>query len=157
MNLGLSGKVALITGASRGIGEAIANTLASEGVHLALAARDAKSLAASSAGIGDRHQTDVLAIPADLSRLAEVERVVEETRARFGRIDILVNNAGSIRSGAFLQMPDHHWLEDWNLKPLGYVRLARTVFPLMVAQGGGRIINIAGLAARNPVHAYMSG
>jgi len=157
MDLGLCGKVALVTGASKGIGEAIANALAVEGVHIAMVARDAKFLAAAAARIRERHRVDVLEIAADLSRVAEVERAVEEARTRCGRIDILVDNAGSIRTGASLEMPDDQWLTDWNLKPLGYVRLARTVFPLMVAQGGGRIINVAGLAARNPAHVYMSG
>ena len=157
MNLGLAGRVALVTGASKGIGEAIAKALADEGVKVALVARDSERLAATANEIGARSHSDVQAIAADLTHLSEVQRVVEQARAHFGRIDILVNNAGSIRTGPFLDMPDDHWLEDWTLKPLGYVRLARTVFPLMVAQGGGRIVNVAGLAARNPAHVYASG
>jgi 3-oxoacyl-[acyl-carrier protein] reductase len=157
MNLGLAGKVALVTGASKGIGEAIARSLADEGVNVAIVARDAKRLAATAKDIAARSHRDVQAIAADLTHVAEVQRVVEHALAHFGRIDILVNNAGSIRTGPFLEMPDDHWLEDWTLKPLGYVRLARTIFPHMVAQGGGRIVNVAGLAARNPVHVYASG
>lgn len=157
MNLGLAGKVALVTGASKGIGEAIARTLADEGVNVALVARNPERLAATGKDIAAQSQSDVQTIAADLTHIAEIQRVVEQARAHFGRIDILVNNAGSIRTGPFLDMPDDYWLEDWTLKPLGYVRLARTVFPHMIAQGGGRIINVAGLAARNPVHVYASG
>jgi NAD(P)-dependent dehydrogenase (short-subunit alcohol dehydrogenase family) len=157
MNLGLAGKVALVTGASKGIGEAIAKALAEEGVNVALVARDAQRLAAAANDIAARSHRDAHAIAADLTHVAEVQRVVEHALAHFGRIDILVNNAGSIRTAPFLEMPDEHWLEDWTLKPLGYVRLARTIFPHMVAQGGGRIVNVAGLAARNPAHVYASG
>ena len=76
---------------------------------------------------------------------------------RFGRIDILVNNAGAIRGGNFLDIPDAQWSQDWNLKLLGYIRMARAVFPLMQAQGGGRICNVVGAAARNPTPAYLTG
>src|SRR5207245_139449 len=76
---------------------------------------------------------------------------------RFGRIDILVNNAGAIRGGDFLTIPDAQWADDWSLKLLGYIRVARAVFPLMRAQGGGRIINVVGAAARNPTTGYLPG
>jgi NAD(P)-dependent dehydrogenase (short-subunit alcohol dehydrogenase family) len=149
--------VALVTGASKGIGEAIAKALVDEGVDVALVARDEQRLAATASNIAARCHRDVQAIAADLTDIAEIERVVEHAVAHFGRIDILVNNAGSIRTAPFLEMPDNYWLEDWTLKPLGYVRLARAILPHMVAQGGGRIVNVAGLAARNPMHVYASG
>jgi NAD(P)-dependent dehydrogenase (short-subunit alcohol dehydrogenase family) len=82
-----------------------------------------------------------------------------DLRARQGaaRLDILVNNAGAIRGGDFLKIPDEQWAGDWSLKILGYVRMARAVFPLMQAQGGGRIVNIVGAAARNPTPGYLPG
>jgi len=157
MDLGLSGKVAMVTGASKGIGSAIAKALAAEGAQLVLVARTRELLDSVASDIRARYSTIVHGVPGDLSRDDEVRRVVDEAHRRCGRIDILINNAGSIRTAPFLEMPDEHWLEDWNLKPLGYVRLTRAVFPLMSAQGAGRIVNIAGAAARNPVHVYASG
>jgi NAD(P)-dependent dehydrogenase (short-subunit alcohol dehydrogenase family) len=82
---------------------------------------------------------------------------VRDVKDRCGRIDILVNNAGAIRGGAFLQIPDAQWMGDWNLKLLGYIRMARAVFPLMQAQGGGRICNVVGAAGRNPAPTYLTG
>jgi 3-oxoacyl-[acyl-carrier protein] reductase len=157
MDLGLTGKVALVTGASKGIGKAIALTLASEGARLAVVARDAGALDKVVAECRDRGRKDGVAVAADLSRLDEVERVVGEVSERCGRIDILVNNAGAIRGGAFLTIPDEQWTHDWNLKLLGYIRMARAVFPSMQAQGGGRICNVTGAAARNPAATYLTG
>src|SRR5207249_9938625 len=100
---------------------------------------------------------EVLVVPGDLSRLDEVNRVAATVKERFGRIDILVNNAGAIRGGDFLTIPDEQWAGDWSLKILGYVRMARAVFPMMHAQGGGRIVNVVGAAARNPTPGYLTG
>jgi NAD(P)-dependent dehydrogenase (short-subunit alcohol dehydrogenase family) len=86
-----------------------------------------------------------------------VNRAVETVKGRFGRLDILVNNAGAIRGGDFAKIPDEQWAGDWSLKLLGYVRMARAVFPLMQAQGGGRIVNVVGAAARNPTAGYLPG
>jgi NAD(P)-dependent dehydrogenase (short-subunit alcohol dehydrogenase family) len=74
-----------------------------------------------------------------------------------GRVDILVNNAGAIRGGAFLTIPDAQWTDDWSLKLMGYIRMCRAVLPLMQAQGGGRICNVVGAAARNPGPGYLTG
>jgi 3-oxoacyl-[acyl-carrier protein] reductase len=157
MDLELKGKVALVTGASKGIGKAIALGLAAEGARVAIVARDAGALDKVAAECRDRSRTDAVAVAADLSKLDEVERVVREVKDRAGRVDILVNNAGAIRGGAFLQIPDAQWTDDWNLKLLGYIRMARAVFPLMQAQGGGRICNVVGAAGRNPTATYLTG
>lgn len=157
MELELKGKVALVTGASRGIGLAVARGLAAEGARVALCARDGAALEKVAAEIRAASGVDALPIAADLSELKEVERVVRGVHERAGRIDILVNNAGAIRGGAFLAIPDEQWITDWNLKLLGYIRMARTVFPLMAAQGGGRIVNVVGAAARNPTGGYLVG
>ena len=153
MDLGIKDRVALVTGASRGIGRAVALALAAEGARVVACARDAGALGKLTAEIGP----GAAAVPGDLSRLAEVERVVTAARERFGRIDILVNNAGAIRAGDFLSTPDAQWTEDWSLKLLGYIRMARAVFPVMRAQGGGRIVNVVGAAARNPTPGYLAG
>ena len=157
MDLGLKDQVALVTGASKGIGKAVALGLAAEGARVAIVARDAAMLDKVAAECRDRSRRDAVAVAADLSRLDEVERVVGEVKARLGRVDILVNNAGAIRGGAFLTIPDAQWTEDWNLKLLGYIRMSRAVFPLMQAQGGGRICNVVGAAGRNPTAVYLTG
>ena len=157
MDLELTGKTALVTGASKGIGKAIARGLAHEGVRVAVCSRDATTLSAAAKEIGAGARGDVITIPGDLSRADEVQRVAEDTAGRLGRVDILVNNAGAIRGGDFLKMPDEQWTGDWSLKLLGYIRMARAVFPQMQAQGGGRICNVVGAAARNPTATYLPG
>ena len=157
MDLQITDKTALVTGGSKGIGRAVALLLAEEGARVAIVARDQGALDKTATEIRDRTGREVVAIAANLSGLAEVERVVKTARERLGRIDFLVNNAGAIRGGAFLEIPDAQWSGDWNLKLLGYIRMARAVFPLMQAQGGGRIVNVTGAAARNPAPTYLAG
>ncbi len=157
MDLDLHNKVALVTGASKGIGRAIAGGLAAEGVRLALVARSADALNQTASEIERECNVEALAVPADLSSSTGVAESVASVHARLGRIDILVNNAGAIGSGEFLKMADEQWIQDWALKPLGFVRMAHAVFPIMSAQGGGRIINIVGVTARNPRHTFLAG
>jgi 3-oxoacyl-[acyl-carrier protein] reductase len=135
MDLELRGKTALVTGASKGIGKAVALGLAAEGARVAVVARDAGLLDKVAAECRDRSRQDAIAVAADLSRLDEVARVTSEVKQRLGRIDVLVNNAGAI----------------------GYIRMARAVFPLMQEQGGGRICNVVGAAGRNPAATYLTG
>src|SRR5881296_4520627 len=157
MDLELKEKIALVTGASRGIGRAIARGLAAEGARVALCARDKATLETAAAEIARETRAEPFIVAGDLSRLEEVERAAREVHRRFGRIDILVNNAGAIRGGDFLAIPDAQWAGDWSLKILGYVRMVRAVFPIMQAQGGGRIVNVVGAAARNPTPGYLPG
>jgi 3-oxoacyl-[acyl-carrier protein] reductase len=157
MDLELGGKVALVTGGSRGIGRAIALALAREGARVAICARDAAVLEKAAQEIRGATGAEVMVLAADLARLGEVERVTREVHGHLRRVDILVNNAGAIRGGDFFAIPDAQWAGDWELKLLGYVRMARAVFPLMQAQGGGRILNIVGAAARNPTAGYLPG
>ena len=157
MELGIRGKTALVTGSSRGIGRAVALGLAAEGARVAICARDSGVLDDAAGEIRRRGGAEVVTVAADLSRLDEVDRVVEAVLGRFGGIDILVNNAGAIRGGDFLKTPDEQWIGDWNLKLLGYIRMARAVFPIMQSQGGGRICNVVGAAARNPTSTYLAG
>ena len=157
MELGLKGKVAIVTGASKGIGQAIAEEFATEGVNLALCARSQALLEDVATDI--RRRTDVQALPvaADLSTLPGVQTLVRETLHYFGTVDILVNNAGAIRPGSLLTKPDADWQEDWALKVFGYIRLTREIFPVLQAKGGGRIVNIIGSAGRQPNAGYLAG
>ena len=157
MELGLQGKVAIVTGASKGIGKAIAQELAQEGVRVILCARGQALLEEVAVAIRQQTDTQVLPVPADLSSLDGVRMLVRRTREHFGTVDILVNNAGAIRSGSLLSKPDEDWLTDWSLKVFGYIRLAREVFPIMQEKGGGRIINIIGTAGRQPNANYLAG
>jgi 3-oxoacyl-[acyl-carrier protein] reductase/bacilysin biosynthesis oxidoreductase BacG len=157
MDLGLRGQAVLITGGSKGIGLACAEVLAAEGCKVAIAARDKKGLESAVADVKAKTKSEVISLSADLASLDGIEKMISEANAKLGRIDILVNNAGSIRAGAFLDIPDAQWMEDWNLKLLGYVRASRAVFPLMQKQGGGRIINVIGSAGRQVIPNYLVG
>jgi len=114
VNLELSGKTALVTGGSQGIGRAIATGLGAEGARVAICARDKTRLEEAAQEIRTRTNAEVFVVPGDLSRLDEVDRVAATVRDRFGRLDILVNNAGAIRGGDFLKIPDEQWAGDWS-------------------------------------------
>src|SRR6266498_1975443 len=157
MELGLRNKTALVTGGSKGIGRAAARALAREGAQVMICAREGETLARAAEEIGAATGRPVLTVAADLSELASVARVAAEAVSRLGRLDILVNNAGAIKGGDFLKTPDEEWLHGWSLKLLGYIRMAREILPHMQRQGGGRIINVVGAAARNPATTYMMG
>lgn len=149
MDLGLSGKVAAITGGSAGIGRATALALVAAGVKVALCARRANVLDAFAAELGTLGG-DVLTIPLDASQPGSMEHFVASTVAHFGRIDILVNNAGSTAQGPFEQAADAVWEYDIGVKLLAQVRAARAAIPHMRRQGGGRIINISMAGAKQP-------
>jgi NAD(P)-dependent dehydrogenase (short-subunit alcohol dehydrogenase family) len=143
MDLGLSGKVAIVTGASRGIGQSIAQVLAEEGMKLALVARSGDPLQALAASL----PTDCLAIPADLREPDAPPAVVELAVARFGQLNLLVNNAGATRRGDFLKLTDEEWSDGFALKFFGTMRLCRAAWPHLQA-GRGVIINIVGVGGR---------
>jgi 3-oxoacyl-[acyl-carrier protein] reductase len=156
VELGIAGRIALVTGGSKGIGRAVADTLAAEGCRIAIAARGAEALEEAAAHVGAKG-AEVLAVPADLAEPDAPRRVVEAVVARFGRLDILVNNAGAIRGGDFLTTPAEQWADDWRLKILGYVRMSQAAIPAMRPGRWGRIVNVIGAAARNPATTYMAG
>ena len=157
MEMGLSEQVVLVTGASRGIGRAIAQAFAAEGARLVLCARNGDLLKALATELKERHGVEALAVPADLATQAGVADCAARALQHFGRIDVLVNNAGAIRAGGLLDKPDDDWLDDWQLKLFGYVRMSRAVFPHMEACGGGRIVNIIGNGGRQPSAGYLAG
>jgi len=149
MELGIAGRVAIVTGGSRGIGRAVAERLCREGARVALCARNRDSLAEARRAL-EAIGGQVLAVEADLTEPAAADRVVEATAAAWGRIDILVNNAGAARGIPFDELTQDLWLENLQLKLFGYLRMARLVLPHLRRNGWGRIVNVAGLAGLQP-------
>jgi NAD(P)-dependent dehydrogenase (short-subunit alcohol dehydrogenase family) len=150
MDLGLNGRVAIVTGGSRGIGRAVAERLCREGAHVALCARNRESLAQAQSALEAIGGGRVLTLEADLTDPTAAERVVERASAAWSRIDILVNNAGAARGLPFDELTDELWLENLRLKLFGYLRMARLVLPHLRRNGWGRIVNVAGLAGIQP-------
>lgn len=149
MDLGLKGKVAVVTGATEGIGKATAIALAREGASVAICARGQAGLDQTATEIA-RSGAAVLALAADMSKADDVERFMKSVIERFHRIDILVNNAGTSSRGKFLELDDAKWTEDLGLKVFGAIRCTRFAVPYMKQQGGGRIINITTIGAKQP-------
>jgi len=152
MDLKLSGKRALVTGASQGIGRAVAQRLAEEGCDLVLVARPAEALEETAAEIRSSFQVSALALPGDLSRQSEVERV----SAAAGELDILVNNAGAIPSGDLQAVDDAALRSAWDLKLFGYISMSRALYSVLKPRGGV-IINIIGAAGEWLDPAYIAG
>lgn len=152
MDLELTGKRALVTGGSRGIGKAIARALANEGMDVVVAARGTEALAATAAELAAATGRHIVPITADTGDAASVRQMVAQSEAALGGIDVLVNCAakpgGQATPPTLSEITEDAFWEDMNVKVMGYLRCAREVAPLMVAQGWGRIINISGLAAR---------
>ncbi len=144
MDLSLRGRTALVTGASKGIGRAVAEALAHEGVDVAITARSADPLARAAAEIEAATGQRILPQAGDMGVAADVERCVRDTLARFGKIDILVTCAGSSPGGLLEDLTEDQWSQSLNLKFLGYVRTVRAVVPHMVGAGGGSIVLVVG-------------
>jgi 3-oxoacyl-[acyl-carrier protein] reductase len=149
VELGLKDKVAVVTGGTEGIGRATALRLAAEGAKVAICARSKDKLEQVAAEIAGAGGT-ALALAADASKSADIERFITAVAGRFGRIDILVNNAGTSARGMFLEVDDATWHADLELKLFGAIRCTRLVVPYMKKQGGGRIINITISSAKQP-------
>src|SRR5215213_8593690 len=149
MDLGLKGKVAVVTGGTQGIGRATALRLAQEGASVAICSRTKAAVDETAAQIG-KLGVQALGVQADMSKTADVERFMKAVIERFGRIDILVNNAGTSKRGAFLELTDEEWSADIELKVFGAIRCTRLAVPHMKKQGGGRIINITISSAKQP-------
>lgn len=153
MDLNLSGKVALIFGASKGIGLATAATLAEEGARLALAARSVESFAGQDAPWA----ADSLFLAADLTQPGAAEAAVAATVARYGRIDALVVSAGAAQGGLFWELDDPVWEEALQLKFLGLVRAMRAVAPVLRRQGSGNVVAVVGNAGKQPNKRMLPG
>ena len=150
LDLGLEGKVAIITGGSEGLGRACAERFAREGARVAICARRKEPLEHAAEEIRRSTGGEVLARVADVTRPAEVEAFVAATVAQFGGIDILVNNAGTSAAAAFEQVDDRAWQADLDLKLMAAIRFCRLVIPHMRRRGGGRIINVTTVGGKAP-------
>ncbi|MFC3832787.1 MULTISPECIES: SDR family NAD(P)-dependent oxidoreductase [Deinococcus] len=151
MDLGLTGKVAVVTGGSVGIGLAVARGFAAEGVHLALCARNADRLAGVADTIRAEFGVKVLAVPADVAVAADTDRLVQAVQDEYGGADILFNNAGTGSEETILNAPDEKWQHYWELHVMAAVRLSRSLAPLMIPRGGGAILNNASICATQPL------
>jgi len=153
MELGLRGRKALVTGASKGIGRACAEALAEEGCDVVLVARTAADLETVRAKITGQHNVAVRFYPLDLSDSHSVDKLAAECPD----IDILVNNAGAIPGGNIDAVDEARWRQAWDLKVFGYINMTRRFYALMRERRRGVIINIVGAAGENPDFDYIAG
>ena len=150
MELGLDGKVAIVTGGSEGIGKAAALRMAGEGAKVIIVARRQDVLDAAADEIRTATEGEILPLSADVTDKATAGRVVNTAVERYGRVDILVNNAGTSMAKGFESVSDDDWELDFELKVWGAVRLIRACLPEMRKVGGGRVINVTNLGGRTP-------
>jgi 3-oxoacyl-[acyl-carrier protein] reductase len=151
MDLGLRGKVAIVGGASQGIGFAIARLLAAEGADVAMVARKAEPLAQAVTQVARQTGGRAFAVPADIRSATDCERIVASASEHFGRLDILVNNDGAPPLGLIAQFDDSAWERAIERNLMSVVRLSRHALPHLRAAGGGRIVNITALSVLQPM------
>ena len=151
MELGLAGKAALVGGASRGIGRAVALGLAAEGCRVAICARGRERLESTAGEICSATGAEVIAVPCDMSQPDDIRRFVAVTVEAFGRLDIIVNNAGGPPAGPFEAHGEDAWEQALSQNFLSVVRTVREALPHLRAAGGGRIINITSVAVKEPI------
>lgn len=148
MDLELGGKVAMVTGGTRGLGRAMALALASEGMTVSVCGRSEPQLHEAESALAKIARKPVRAFAGDVTVAADMDRWVAEVMRECGRIDVLVNNAGSARPGSLGELPESAWREQFDLNLFAPVRLARIVAPNMEKSGGGAIINIGSIYGR---------
>jgi 3-oxoacyl-[acyl-carrier protein] reductase len=151
MDLGLKGKVAVITGASVGIGLAVSEGLAAEGVNLVMVARQKDRLQQEAARLADRFGVKCLPVSSDVATAAGTDEVVSAAQSSFGGADLLINNAGTGSNETVMEAPDEKWQFYWDLHVMAAVRLARGLVPFMRQRGGGVILHNASICAVQPL------
>jgi 3-oxoacyl-[acyl-carrier protein] reductase len=147
MNLGLDGKVAMVAGASRGLGYAVAEALAREGARVSIASRDEQAINAAAARIGG----DVLAVPVEVRSADAIRRWAAETEQRFGGVDLLFTNSGGPPAGAAISFDDAAWQDAAELLLFSTLRMVRAAVPLMEARGGGAILVSTSSSVKEPI------
>jgi len=151
MNLGLKNKVAIVLGASKGLGKACAKALALEGSQVVIGSRDEKILKDTALELEKETGSKILAVSTDVTIPKDLENFVARTIKKFGRIDILVNNAGGPPAGKFESFGDRQWQSAFETNLLSAIRLTRLVIPHMRLTGSGRIINLVSVAVKQPM------
>lgn len=155
MDLGLSGKVAVVAASSKGLGRAVAEELAAEGASLVLCARGAEALNATARDIGSGFDVPVLALPADVGKPGEATRVVQAGIAKFGKVDIVLTNSGGPPAGPFESLTRETWEAASSLVLYSVVEFCQAVLPGMKERRWGRILNVTSIAAKQPVDNLM--
>jgi NAD(P)-dependent dehydrogenase (short-subunit alcohol dehydrogenase family) len=150
LELGLKGKVAIITGGSEGLGKATAEKFAKCGAKVAICSRRADVLDAAAKEI-EKSGADVLAMATDVTKNDQVEKFFNAVVGRWGGVDVLLNNAGTSQAAAFLDVTDETWTYDWDLKVMGAIRFCKLVVPVMKKRGGGAIINVTTIGGKTPL------
>ncbi len=151
MDLGLEGKVALVTAASKGLGRAVATELAREGARVVISSRDEENLYQTAGEIREETGAEVEYRPADLTNADDIEALISHAVDRFGGIDVLVNNTGGPPAGTFEDLDDESWQVAFEQILLSLIRCVRGVLPLMRERGGGRIVNVASSSVKQPI------
>ena len=151
LELGLSGKVAIVTGASEGLGRAAAERFAKSNAKVAMCARRPDVLEEAAKTIQKATGAEVFALPTDVTKNDQVEAFVKAVVSRWGGIDILVNNAGTSQAASFLDVSDETWQYDFDLKVMGAIRFCRLAVPSMKARGGGAIVNVTTIGGKTPL------
>jgi 3-oxoacyl-[acyl-carrier protein] reductase len=150
MKISLSGRAAIVTGGSKGIGFAVATRFAASGADVAIVARTEEPLKEGIAAIRKSTQTRVIGVQADVSKVADIQRAYDEVMKAFSKVDIIVNNAGTSRAMSFDKVTDEILHDDLELKLFAAVRLIRLVAPQMKERRWGRIINVLNIGAKAP-------
>jgi 3-oxoacyl-[acyl-carrier protein] reductase len=150
VDLGLKGKVAVVTGGSEGIGRAAAQSLGREGAYVVVCARRGDVLQQAASEVAEATGAEIVPVQADVMVAADVERVIQAAVDRFGRLDILVNNAGTSAAAAFEMVTDEAWQADLDLKLFGAIRATRAAVPHLRKAGGGSIVNLLNIGAKQP-------
>jgi len=153
MDLKLSGRTALITGGSRGIGLGVAQALAAEGCHLHLSSRNAADLETARAKIAAAHKVNVTCHALDLAVSDNARKLAHACRD----VDILVNNAGAIPQGTLTGLDEKAWRDSWDLKVFGFINVAREIYAAMCERKRGVILNVIGGAGERPTAGYIAG
>ena len=151
MDLGLKDKVAIVAGASQGMGKAIARGFAAEGAKVSICSRGEEKLNKTAEEIRKATGGDVIATPADMTSYDDIRKLVEATIKGYGRVDVAINNAGGPPFGVFESITEEDWMTAFNLSLMGTVRLTREVVPHMKKVGGGRIVNITSYGVKEPI------
>jgi len=151
MKLGLKGKVAIVGGASQGLGMACAETLAVEGVKLIVCSRNFDRIFQAARTIAETYGATVIPIAADLTHQESPDKLVREAVSKFGTVDILVNNTGGPPPGKFDDMDDAAWEDAFRLTLMSAVRMTRAVLPIMKKKNWGRVINLASISVKQPI------